>query len=253
MNRITKIFLIALAAIFVFSGTYAAEKPVLMTGEQILQKYVKATGGEAAHKEIKNMVVNATFSMPAMGLNANMKVYTERPNKMYTIMESEALGKIESGTDGNTVWDNSSMTGPSIKTGAERESVLLNSSLDNYTDWQKYYSSLEYIGTENVDGKPCYKLLMKTKDSIDITSYIETATDLIIRMDMIMETQMGKITMESYLSDYKTVSGIKIAHKTVNKVMGQEIHTVFNSVEINTTLPEGIFDIPAEVKALMNK
>jgi len=68
-----------------------------------------------------------------------------------------------------------------------------------------------------------------------------------------MESQMGAIAMESFLSDYKPVGGIVMAHRNVTKLMGQERIVTVQSIEHNVDLPADRFALPPEIKALIKK
>ncbi len=252
-RRIIKVLLLAVTVGLIFAAVPFAQDAALPSGEKVLKMYIDATGGEDAYESIKNSIMIGTYSMPKMGLKANIKMYVESPNKMYSMIESDSLGKMETGSDGNTVWENSAMTGPNIKKGSERESALLDASLDKFSNWKDYYSSIKCTGIENVEGKPCYILKMTTKEGMEITSYVDKSSGLIVKTSATMESPMGKIATESFLSDYRDVGGVKMPFNTTTKVMGQEISIVFSTIKINTKMPAGIFDLPAEVKALLAK
>ena len=64
----------------------------------------------------------------------------------------------------------------------------------------------------------------------------------------------GNYTFESYTEEYKKINGILFPYKEVTFLNGQrqeEIST--EQIELNIEMPKGIFDIPEEVKAIMNK
>jgi len=70
-------------------------------------------------------------------------------------------------------------------------------------------------------------------------------------MDTIIDSPMGAIPSVSWLSDYKEVDGILIAHTVSVDVMGQKREVVTQSVEHNVDLPENLFDLPEEIKEVM--
>ena len=80
--------------------------------------------------------------------------------------------------------------------------------------------------------------------------YFEKESGLLHRIDTAAETEMGRIPVEAYLSDYREQDGIKLSFKTVIKILGQERVFTTTSIEHNVEMSSGIFDIPEDIKAL---
>jgi len=94
-----------LAMITVSPTSLRAEDSDLPSGEQIFDDYLKATGGNKVRKKLVNRVTVTSLDLVAQGIKLNMTIYSDRPNLNYTVVESEFTGKIEKGTDGETVDD----------------------------------------------------------------------------------------------------------------------------------------------------
>ena len=59
--------------------------------------------------------------------------------------------------------------------------------------------------------------------------------------------------MESEVSDYRVVDGIKTAFTMTQKAMGQVMVMHFDKVTYNAEIPPDRFDLPAAVQALADK
>jgi hypothetical protein len=182
-----------------------------------------------------------------------MTVYSAKPNLNYLVMESEAIGKVEQGTDGEVAWELSVMTGPRIIEGQERLDLLREAQFDKYLDWKKFYQSAECVGVENISDKMSYKVVLTPKDGKSQTIYIDQDSHFIVRQDMTMESPMGSLPVSTYLSDYRDVEGIKQPHTITVAVAGQERVMTVQSIEQNVDLPKDRFALPDEIKALMKK
>src|SRR5262249_36051553 len=90
----------------------------LPKAEEVLDKYVEATGGKAAYEKIKNQVLHGTVELGG-AVKGPMVSYHAPPNKMYVEIELQGLGKIEQGTDGKVAWERSALAGARILNGAE--------------------------------------------------------------------------------------------------------------------------------------
>ena len=57
--------------------------------------------------------------------------------------------------------------------------------------------------------------------------------------------------IETFISDYRNIDGVLIAHRMVQKIAGQEIVITLDSVKHNVEMPKDRFDAPAAIKELM--
>ena len=224
----------------------------LPKGEVILDKYVEATGGKAAHEKLHNRVVKGTFEMPAMGMKAAMTGYSAEPNKSYFLMESDALGKIEEGTNGDVAWATAPMTGPRCKEGADKARALRDADLHADVNWRKHFKEAKCVGVEDIDGRPCYKVVMTPSEGEPLTCYYDKQSHLLSKVDVTFEGPMGKMPIEVFSTDYKKVDGILMSHTTRVKVMGQERVLKIESIQHNVDIPADRFKLPDEIQALVD-
>src|SRR5205085_11846766 len=115
MTRAPSMFLACLAACLVLCAADTLPK-----GEAILDKYIEVTGGKAAYEKKRTEVSSAVMEFVGKGVKANMTSYHAAPDKSYTVIEIDGIGKIEEGTDGSVVWERSALKGPRVKTGQEK-------------------------------------------------------------------------------------------------------------------------------------
>jgi len=241
---------ISLSALIVAAvhGEAAAEKAP--TGAEIIDRYIESSGGLKAYDAIENRKATASLSIPLQGMTFNVTIWSARPNAAYTLIESDMLGRIEKGVSGDVVWEKSIMTGPVIKEGSERETTLREAVFEKFVYWRDHFDTAEFEGEEMVGSIDCWKVLLTPKAGDPLTIFFEKESGLIKRVDTVVEMEMGRIPVEAHLSDYREQDGIMISFKTVIKVLGQERIFTTTSVEHNIEMPEGIFDLPEEIKAL---
>jgi hypothetical protein len=229
--------------------TVPAEAP-LPSAEELLDRYVEATGGPATYATIMNRRVKATLELPAQGITGSLTIWSAKPDRFYSIVEADAFGKIERGTDGNVVWEKNLMTGAVIKQGQEKIDMLRDSRLDRWTNWREVFRSAEPTGTATVGAKLCDKVSMIPAEGHPQTLYFERDTGLLVRVDQTIESQAGTLNVESALLDYREVDGIRLPFEVRVRVMGQERVITTLSVEHNVDMPDR-FALPEEVEALL--
>jgi len=256
-SRRTAWLVIALPAIFivlsaliiaVVYGDAVAEK--VPAAEKILDRFVEVTGGRKAYDALENRKSVASLSIPAQGMTFTITMWSARPNQVYSVIENAMIGKIEKGVSGDVVWEKSIMTGPIIKEGTERENTLSDSVFERYIYWRESFEKVELEGEEIVGGIDCWVVVLTPEAGEPLKMFYEKESGLLARVDTVAETEMGKVPVEAYLSDYRETGGIKGAYKIVIKVIGQERIFTTTSIEHNIDMPEGIFDLPEEIKAL---
>jgi hypothetical protein len=218
--------------------------------EELLDKFITATGGKEAYEKCKNRVSKGTMEIKPLGVKGKVTVYEATPNKRYLEAELPGIGKIEEGTDGKTVWEKNALSGARIKEGAEKASSLQDAQFDADLNWRKAYKKVEYQGEEAVDGKPAHKVVLTPSESPARTAYYDKASNLLVKVVLPLKTAMGEIKTEAFLSDYKKVDGLLIPHRLRQLVAGQEIVITLDTIEQNAKLPENRFDLPEDIKKL---
>jgi len=221
------------------------------TAEAVMERYIEATGGRAAQEKIRNRVVRATLEIARQGIKLEVTTYAARPNLFYSMTTSEVTGPIEQGSDGQVAWSRSVAQGPQLLEGEAKEFLLRETRLDKLLKWRELYSEARLDGTEEVDGKPCVKLVLTPKAGRPLTLFLDQATGLMLRTDLIMPTDAGEVPMRIRPQDYREVDGLKLAHRVITEVMGQERVMTIQRIEHNVDLPADRFALPADVKALL--
>ncbi len=242
------VFSLLIAAISAFCADEALPK-----AETILDKYIDAVGGKAAFEKHRTEVMHGTIEFTGRGLKGTMTVYQAAPDKNRSVLELEGIGKIESGSNGEIAWDNSALQGARIKQGIEKADSLRDGVFNSSLFWRKLYSKVETTGSENVEGHDCYKVVLTPAEGSSSTHFYDKKSGLLIKTATRRTTQMGEISAEVIADDYRKEGDILTPHKMTNRFSGQEFVLTVNSVEYNTDLQPGVFDLPPEVAALLKK
>jgi len=224
-----------------------------LTGEKILDAYIEATGGLENYDKIVNRYSEATISIPAAGIDLDVEIYSARPNKVFSVASSEALGEIRRGTDGVVFWESSLMSGPRLLEGEELAAALREAAFDRYSHWRDYYQSAEYAGIDSIDGKAVHKVTLTPADGEPETCYFDMATAFMIRLESVFKHEMGDLPLVADMNDYRTVDGVTMPHRTTINIMGQDRQVVVDSVSHNVDMPDSLFAIPPDIRELMEK
>jgi hypothetical protein len=228
-------------------------KMALPTAESLLAKYVEAAGGQAAFDKIQNRVAQGNLDIGQAGIVLALGIYAAKPDKMYTVADSEATGRIESGVVDGVAWENSGMRGAIVKAGAEQADGLRDAAFDRLIYWKNTTKSAECVGTTDIDGKPAYKVVLTPKVGSAQTIYFDKDTALIVQTESTLTMAGQAIDIVSKAEDYRTVDGVKLPFKVRQVVMGQERVLTFDKIQHNVELPADRFALPPAIKAIADK
>jgi outer membrane lipoprotein-sorting protein len=237
-------------ALLLAAAAYAADEATVKP-ESILDKYIEVTGGRAAYEKVHTEIATGTMEISGMGLKGKLTSYRAEPNKSYTLIELEGVGKIEEGSDGQVVWAINPMEGARIKLGDERATALRNAAIQVELKWQDFYKKVDLAGTEDINGKPCYKLSLTPNEGAVETRYYDKASNLLVKVIVPVTTPNGPVTAEMGMSDYKEEDGILAPHTITQDAAGAQFVIKIDNVKRNPEMPAGRFDPPAEIKALL--
>jgi hypothetical protein len=234
-----------------YAPLFAADE--LPKADTILDKYVEVTGGKAAYDKLHNEITTGTMEMSAMGIKGTITTYRAEPNKSYTEIDITGVGKVQEGYDGTVAWAMSAMQGPHIKQGDEKAQSAHNAYFHGTEDWKSQYKQVETAGTDTVDGKTCYKVVLTPNQGPPMTQFYDKDSGLLQKMTLIAKSAMGDIEAETTIGDYRKEGDVLVPHKITQSAAGQNIVITIDSVKYNTEIPKDKFALPAEIQALLKK
>jgi zinc protease len=235
-----------------FAGILA-QAADLPKGEALLDKYIDVTGGKAAYAKVHSDKTVGTMEFKAMGLKGKVTSYAAEPDKKYSEVVLEGMGKMQEGAADGVAWSLSSMQGPHLKEGDEKAETLLQSKFNGDLNWRDQFKSAETVGVETVEGKECYKVVLTPQTGSPSTRWFDKDSGLLVKMSMTSKSPMGEVQSESTVSDYRKEGDLLMPHKILSKVATMELQMTVESVQHNPEIPKDTFAVPDQVKALMKK
>lgn len=191
----------------------ATAKPAAApTVDEILDKYVKALGGKEAIEKISSRIAKGTMEIEGMGLNGPLEIYAKAPNKSATLIDLQGVGKITNVFDGEKGYSVDPQGGLRELSGAEFAAAKRNADFYEPLNLKKHFAKMEVKGKEKVGGADAYLIVATPAVGDPEKLYFAVETGLLVRLDSDNETPQGKMSFETYPSDYKEVNGVKVPH-----------------------------------------
>ena len=245
---------LALVALWTLAPAAAlAGDDALPKAEDVLDNFVKVTGGKSAHMKMKTRIIGTELEILGIGAKMAITVYEKAPNRNYILTESDMFGKNESGVNGDVAWRLSAMMGPEIVEDETRSAALREAAFYRDVEWRKLYKEAKCVGTEEIDGKTCYKIELTPSEGNPETRYYEKDSGLLARSDTTLKGAMGEMNVSTSYSDYREVGGVKFAHNIKQIYMDgvQTMEMKVTRLEVDVDIPDERFEFPDQIKALI--
>jgi hypothetical protein len=241
LNRIAKTAGAVVLGLALIAPTAARADAV----QDLVDKYIQATGGVKAHKAVKSRTQKGTMMLVDMGMSASIESYIAPPNFL-NVVNVEGFGEVRSGISGDTTWQMNPMQGDSILEGGAAKGLQRQASLSPWLEWKKWYTGGEVLGDADWEGEAATKVSFSKEEGEPDVVYFSKESGLIIGQETV--GQDGSPASQT-LSDYQDVDGVKLPHKiTTSGMMNIEIE--FTETKQNVEIPAETFELPETIAAL---
>ena len=233
-----------LAAIAILPAIASAQ-----TADEVIQKYLDARGGAAKIKAIQTERVSGTISF-GPGAEGPFVVERKRPLKMH--MEITVAGKtlIRSYDGKGAGWVyNPFGPNPAVApmTPSDLHGIDDEADFDGpFVDYKAKGNKLEYAGKEDVEGRPCYKIKLTSKNGDTSYFLFDVGTNLISKWEGTRKVGDKDVPWESYFRDFRDQDGLKYPFLIESNSPGtdQIQRIAANKVEVNVPMNDARFGKP---------
>lgn len=219
-----------------------AEAP-LPTVEQILERYVQASGGRQAVEMVKSRVWKGS-RVGADGVLVPEEVYAKAPNKLLTV--TSYPGQVfRTGFDGAKGWARSNQGArdlpPDMLAQLRREAEFYKE-----TRLKDSYSKLSVVGRATVGEREAYVVEATPADGGSIEKlYFDVQTGLLLRKYSEAQTVIGQYPTQTDYEDYRDVDGVKLPFVIRWSIPGRVWGRKITEVKQNVPLDDAQFNPPA--------
>jgi len=212
--------------------------------DAILDRYVRAIGGQATVERITSRVAKGSLVNTAG--TAPMEIYEKAPDKFLRILDSPASGRSEGAFDGAIAWMLNKQQGLREITGPEVENFKRVYILHRQILWKQLYSEMQVAGQELLDGRVADVIGAKADPDLVYKLYFDKETGLLVRSDV---TIRG-VTVQSLYQDYREVDGVKLPFTMRHtRPDGFQWSDQFSEIRHNVAIEDARFAKPAEKTA----
>jgi len=202
-----KLFVLAAFALLPISLT--AQNP---TPDDILTRYLTVRGGLAKIKAVKSERVSGTITF-GPGLEGPFLVERARPLKMHmeATINGQTIIRVYDGKSAGWVY-NPFLPMPAVEamSGEDLRNVTDEADFDGpFVDYKSKGNELEYVGKDEVESTPVYKLKLTNKNGEISYFSFDIASGFLLRWQGNRRNGDKDVPWESLFHDYREVAGIK--------------------------------------------
>jgi hypothetical protein len=245
-SRLTIVFV---ACALTASAVCAQNKPQL-TLDELVAKNVAAKGGADALRTLQSVRLTGKLLVNEGQIQLAYVETKKRPGAIRDEVTLQGMTAIQA-YDGAQGWKVSPFQGrkdPEKMSADDTKSLMEDADIDGpLVDWKAKGSTVEYLGTEDVDGTPAHKLKVVRKNGDVTLVYLDPDAFLEIRKISQRVEQGAHVEVETDVGDYEKVAGVylpfSIESGRKNDPDKQKI--VIDKAEPNVSVDDAIFKFPA--------
>lgn len=248
-----KTIVVLIAGSLVAAGLYAQDpKPIALkeTVDSLVAKNTEAKGGAQALAAVQSLKLQGKMLVNSGKLELGYVVVKKRPGSVREETSLQGMTRIDAydGTEGWKITPFGGRKDPEKVSVDDAKALVEDSEIDGpLIDWQAKGSTVEYLGTEDVDGTLAHKLRVVRKNGDINYVYLDPDHFLEIRIITQRMENGAQVENETDLGDYEKINGafFPFSIEGGSKGSTDKQKIIFEKAEANTPIDDSIFKFPA--------
>lgn len=218
-------------------------------GRELLAQSAEALGGSEAFAAVQSMKQTATLTLirPMGEMSIDVVSLVTFPDKAKSTMRTP-MGEITQLLNGDQIWMVNPM-GDAQPAPPQMRDAMIEEMWGNlvflYSQMDAEGLAIQHLGQEESDGNAVDALLITPPGLSPFRLYLDAETMMPVKKAGQTVTQQGPTEIETTLSDYRDVGGLKLPYKHTIVQNGQPGgESVTKTIEINPEIPPDAFAAP---------
>ncbi|MGI8436206.1 MAG: hypothetical protein ACR2NX_04795 [Chthoniobacterales bacterium] len=227
-----------------------AQETKQLSADQLVAKNVEAKGGEQALHALQSIELKGKMLVRDGQMELGFRQIKKRPDEVRTEVTLQGMTMVQA-YNGQEGWKISPFQGRKDpeKNSADDDKELQEAAEIGgpLVDYKEKGSTVEYLGTEDVDGTAAHKLKVTRKNGDISYVYLDPEYFLEIRVTTQRMEHGAQVETETDLSDYEKVNGVflPMSVESGRKGGSDKAKIIIDKAEGNVPADEQLFDFPA--------
>jgi hypothetical protein len=220
------------------------------TLDELVSKNIQAKGGADALRSLQSLRLNGKLLVNQGQIQFSYQSTKKRPAEIRTEATLQGMTAVQA-YDGKEGWKISPFQGrkdPEKMSADDVKSLIEDSEIDGpLVDWKAKQSTVDYLGTEDVDGTLAHKIKVVRKNGDVNFVYLDPDHFLEIRVRTQRTEQGAQVEVETDLGDYEKIGGvfIPLSIEAGRKGDPDKQKIIIDKAEANVPVDDSIFRFPA--------
>lgn len=222
-----------------------------LDAEQLIAKHIEARGGVESLRALKSVQRHGHLIIPGANFNISASTLVVRGGGVRDEFAFQGLNFINA-FDGKEAWKVNPSEGrkdPERMSSDEAKPLQLQADLDSpLLDYKAKGHSVEYLGLDDVEGTPAYKLRVHLKSGDEVLYYLDPDTYMIIRDVQKQLVRGAEQETETDYGEYEKVGGVYVPMSEnsgpKNSDSSQKQQLVFDNAAANVAADPAQFAFP---------
>ena len=248
LMRLNSRIIVVFAALI--SSVSSAEDNNVPTADELVSKNIEAKGGADALRALPSLKLTGKMLVQQGQIQLGYVQTKKRPDEVRTDATIQGMTIVQA-YDGKEGWRISPLQGrrdPEKMSADDVKSLMEDAEIDGpLVDWKAKGSTVEYLGTEDVNGTLAHKLKVVRKNGDVSFVYLDPDHFLEIRI-LTQRTKHGaQEEVETDLGDYEKVGSVFVPTSIESGRKGDpdKQKIVIDKAEANVPVDESRFHFPA--------
>jgi hypothetical protein len=246
-------FVISLVLVTLLAPAVFAQSKNTPTVDELVSKNVEAKGGADALQALQSLRLTGKLLVREGQIELAYLQTKKRPDEIRTEATLQGMTQIEA-YDGKEGWRISPFQGrkdPEKMSADDVKPLMEDAEIDGpLVNWKAKGSTVDYLGTEDVDGTPAHKLKVVRKNGDVSFVYLDPDHFLEIRIVTQRVRHGAQEEVETDIGDYEKAGGVFVPTSIESGRKGDpdKQKVVIDKTEANVPVNDAIFHFPAAAK-----
>ena len=180
------------------------------TGQQLIDKYVQASGGASAIDKVTSRVMKGTIDFG--GKSVPIDIYSKNPEKRISFTHMSE-GDSVTAFNGQEGWLGAPGRPLREMQGSDLDAAAIDADLHLATHLEKMFSKMQVRGGEKIDDHDAYEVLGQREGKTPVRLYFDQQSGLLLRLVRFGDTALGWLPTQIDYADYREVDGVKVPYR----------------------------------------
>jgi len=245
-------FIISVVSVALILSAAIGQDKNSLTVDELVSKNIEAKGGATALQNLQSLRLTGKMLVRQGQIELGYLETKKRPDDVRIEGSLQGMTQIEA-YDGKEGWRVSPFFGrkdPEHISADDVKALVEDAEIDGpLVDWKAKGSTVEYLGTEDVDGTPAHKLKVVRKNGDVSFVYLDPDHFLEIRIVTGRMRHGAYEEVETDLGDYEKAGGVFVptSIESGRKGAQDKQRIVIDKVEANVPVDDTIFHFPGQI------